>query len=93
MTPSVIRYIIYSYLGLKLIVLGQKSSGKTSLVQSLADGQSRITSPDEATVMCDVSSIDLANLTGESTMYSYILKQTTGTPAFVAYITLNNLII
>ena len=41
------------------MVLGPKSSGKTSLVQTLADGQSRLTLPDEATVMCDVSSTEL----------------------------------
>ena len=45
--------------GLKLIVLGTKSCGKTSLVQSLSDSQSRLTLSDEDTIMCDISSIEL----------------------------------
>lgn len=43
------------------MVLGPKSSGKTSIVQSLADGQSRLTLSDESTVMCDVSSLELTS--------------------------------
>ena len=45
--------------GLKLIVLGTKSCGKTSLVQSLSDSQSRLTLSDEDTIMGDISSIEL----------------------------------
>lgn len=48
-----------SVVGVKVMVLGPKSSGKTSMVQTLTDGQSRLTLSDEATAMCDISSTEL----------------------------------
>lgn len=45
--------------GMKVFVIGAKSSGKSSLIQTLADEQPRLTLSDESTDMCEISTIDM----------------------------------
>ena len=73
------------YQGLKVLVLGETKAGKTSLIQTMVDGQSRLTDKEERTVLIDLyeAEYDLDNEGPMGRKLQLALWDFSGNPAYL----------
>lgn len=73
------------YQGLKILVMGKQGAGKTSLVQTLLDQQTRLTDPDEATSGCEVydMNVDIVEADGIPKPITYTFWDMSGHPFYL----------